>query len=65
MRIFEYECEYGHIHEWWTGYDIKVARTPPKHMKCPECGEKMNRKFSPSQFVLKGEGFHANDYKGK
>jgi putative FmdB family regulatory protein len=61
MPIFEFRCkDCGHEQE-------KLLQRVALHQTvwCDNCGGQMERVPSASSFVLKGAGFHANDYPKK
>jgi len=59
MPIYEYYCK---------GCFVKFEQFAPRSegfekAKCPSCGKEAPRKISrPGGFILKGSGFHVNDY---
>jgi len=58
MPTYEYECEKcGFKFEKFQGMnDIPIKN-------CPECGKHVKRLFGTGAgMILKGSGFHANDY---
>jgi len=61
MPVYEYECrECGKKFEKIQG--IFDRRRP----KCPKCAGRVARLMGRGQrFILRGAGFHCNDYKGK
>ena len=60
MPKYTYECSVcGEVIE----VDMKVSELDTKKIKCPECNHVMCRIISkPEGFILKGKGFHRNDY---
>jgi putative FmdB family regulatory protein len=58
MPTYEYECdECGHRFELFQQMTDEPAR------ECPECGGKVRRLIGTGGgLILKGAGFHANDY---
>lgn len=55
MPIYEFECECGNwIEELFT--------KPKKSVRCPECGSKMVRIISPTNFQLRGRGWARDSY---
>jgi len=61
MPIYEYECKKcGHRFEKWQNMD------DPLITKCLICKGKVERLISASvNFIFKGPGFYATDYKNK
>ena len=60
MPIYEYKCEKcGKIIEAVQKMSDDPLAT------CEECGGKLEKMISISSFILKGDGFYANDYKRK
>lgn len=55
MPIYEFECKCGNCME-------KLFKGPVKTTKCPNCGDRMNRIMSPSNFLLKGHGWAKDSY---
>jgi putative FmdB family regulatory protein len=60
MPIYEYACtSCGERTEAKQGFD-----DPPLE-KCPHCGGKLRKLYSPVGIVFKGSGFYSTDQKGK
>jgi len=59
MPTYEYQCERcNHIFEV-----VKSMSKYDRKEKCPCCRVDAKRKISTGQgFILKGDGFHDNDY---
>jgi putative FmdB family regulatory protein len=58
MPTYTYRCtKCGHEFERFQS----MADEPVK--RCPECKGKVMRTFNPVGIVLKGSGFHRNDYR--
>lgn len=58
MIFFDWKCRRGHEFE---AYIEKYDSDPPL---CPECqSETVKMVSAPMGFILKGDGFHRNDYK--
>ncbi len=59
MPIYEYECEKcGSVFELIHG----VSAAPPKKCETQGCKGKPRRMVSAGGFILKGDGWYANDY---
>ncbi len=59
MPIYEYECEKcGGVFELIHA----VSAAPPKKCETKGCKGKPRRMVSAGGFILKGDGWHANDY---
>jgi len=59
MPIHEYECiDCGHFHDEF----LSMRDTPKERMTCTECKGTLIKKISSGGFILKGPGFHCNDY---
>jgi putative FmdB family regulatory protein len=59
MPIYEYECEKcGSVFELIHA----VSADPPKKCETKECKGKPRRMVSAGGFILKGDGWYANDY---
>lgn len=59
MPTYEYQCQNcgNHVEAFQSMGDAPL-------LKCPDCGGKLQRMISGgSGFLLKGSGFHQNDYK--
>ena len=57
MPTYSYRCTKGHEFEVFQS----MADEPVK--RCPECKSKVQRVYTPVGIVLKGSGFHKNDYR--
>jgi putative FmdB family regulatory protein len=58
MPTYTYRCtKCGHEFERFQS----MSDEPVK--RCPECKSKVQRTFNPVGIVLKGSGFHRNDYR--
>lgn len=58
MPIYEYECEKcKNIFEKYQHFDDDILT------KCKHCGGDLRKIISKSNFVLKGTGWYATDYK--
>jgi len=55
MPIYEFECKCGNCME-------KLFDKPVNTTKCPECGRRMNKILSPSNFQLKGHCWAKDSY---
>ena len=56
MPTYEYACtECGHA------FDIFQSFSDDALTKCPECGGKLRKVFSPAGVVFKGSGFYRTD----
>jgi putative FmdB family regulatory protein len=62
MPIYEFRCP-SCEHQFELLYkdypDIKTA------VFCPQCACRAEKQPSTSSFILKGRGFHKNDYPGR
>lgn len=59
MPTYEYRCPKGHEFEHF----FRTMSSAESQMKCPECGERAERKMSGgSGLVFKGSGFYITDY---
>ena len=59
MPIYEYECEKcGSVFELIHA----VTANPPEQCETPKCKGKPRRMVSAGGFILKGDGWYANDY---
>ena len=59
MPIYDYACL-----SCGTNFEIVRKITQSSAAKCPKCGAgKTERRIVPPNFILKGAGFHVNDYK--
>jgi putative FmdB family regulatory protein len=54
---FDYECPRGHRFE----RTAPIGKAPDSP-RCPECGSKSRRIYSPPAIRFKGTGFHSTDY---
>jgi len=58
MPFYDYQCD-ACGHKFEDFHSIKETKDT-----CPECGDKkLRRLIGAPAFVLKGSGFHSNDYK--
>lgn len=57
MPIYEFSCD---TCETITEHFLMIGEAHPE--TCPECGGKLTKIVSNMAFVLKGSGFHLNDY---
>ena len=59
MPTYEYRCPKGHEFEHF----FRTISSAESTMKCPECGERAERKLSGGAGLLfKGSGFYITDY---
>ncbi len=57
MPTYEYECDRCH-----RTFETRQRISAPPLERCEICGGPVRRLLSPTQFILKGEGFYVNDY---
>jgi len=55
MPIYEFECRCGHKEE-------KLVKAETKTIKCSDCGRRMKRLISASNFHLAGRGWARDSY---
>ena len=58
MPTYEYECKKCHF----KFTVLKSMKDMDKAEKCPFCKKEAKKKVAISNFILKGDGFHNNDY---
>ncbi len=56
MPQYTWECSEGHT------FDDEQPMPPQSLKKCPVCGRFGSLVIQPVGFILRGEGFHDNDY---
>jgi putative FmdB family regulatory protein len=60
MAVYEYNCEKC------GKFEVTQKMTDKPLEVCPVCGSPVTKLFSvPGVFILKGAGFHVNDYPKK
>ena len=74
MPLYDYECEDGHVFEYWQGinddhletcpvHDIAGSVLPPDSELLDErCKSSVKRLISKTSFVLKGKGWYKDGY---
>ena len=74
MPLYDYECEAGHVFEFWQGinddvlevcpvHDIAGSVLPPHSEIWDErCKSPVKRLISNTSFVLKGKGWYKDGY---
>jgi len=59
MPVYEFDCpKCGKM-------EISLNVNKRNLKKCPNCGSKLKRIYSPSGLVFNGTGFYSTDYKHK
>lgn len=56
MPVYVYECDNGH------SFDDEQPMPGQALKTCPICGKMGSRVIQNVGFILRGEGFHDNDY---
>ena len=58
MPIYDYQCDDCGIFEYWGNIN-------DEYVKCNSCERIAKRIISPSRFILKGDGWSADNYNPK
>ena len=66
MPLYSFICEEAECgHTLEQHQSLKDFDDPAKLPECPNCGRRMVRTLTAGPgFILKGAGFHKNDYRG-
>ncbi len=59
MPVYEYECTCCS-----SRFELKQSFSENAPVRCPQCGGKAQRIFSPVSIIFKGSGFYSTDNKG-
>ncbi len=58
MSVYEYSCS-----SCSRRFEVRRPVGQACDERCPDCNSEAKRVFTPVGVVLKGEGFHATDYR--
>ena len=72
MPVYDYECEHGHVFEYWQDIKDEHIKTCPFNEDAGEvlspdsdlepCNAPVKRLISSTSFVLKGKGWFKDGY---